>query len=175
MAMGRLGYPILSDDIVPIYEDAAATYAHPGYPRMRLRQPSLAMLSAINLDLPPLPTIEGQGRLHFELITGGYKFQSDPLPIGALYLLGQRSDHPHGACVEAISRLDGLMGMVANTYVTRFLDSPMRAQELQELSKLVNRIPVRKLHSHRDPSRLSTLCKAILDDVSGVASVSVVV
>ena len=79
MAMGRLGYPIISDDIVPIYEDAGVTYAQPGYPRMRLRQPSLPMLSNLNPDLPPLPKVEGEGRLHFELTSSGYQFQSDPL------------------------------------------------------------------------------------------------
>ena len=145
MAMGRLGYPIISDDIVPIYQSAGVPYAQSGYPRMRLRQPSLSMLSDLNADLPPLPKAESQGRLHFELTSSGYQFQSDPLPIGVIYLLVNRNAHPHAPRVEPVSPLDGIIGIVANTYVTRFLDTSMRAQELGQLSRLVNQVAVRKV------------------------------
>ena len=165
MAMGRLGYPIISDDIVPIYEAAGVTYAQPGYPRMRLRQPSLPMLSDLNPELPPLPKVEGEGRLHLDLASGGYQFQSDPLPIGALYLLADRSEDPRAPHVESVSPLDGIMDIVANTYVTRFLDISMRTQELRELSHLVNQVAVRKVHPHREPSHLAMLCKVILQDI----------
>jgi hypothetical protein len=167
MAMGRLGYPILSDDIVPIYQNAGATYAQPGYPRMRLRQPSLPMLSDINPDLPPLPKAAGNRRLHFELTSAGYQFQSDPLPIGAIYLLADRNTDAPAPRVELVSAPDGIMGLVANSYVTRFLDKSMRAQEFQELSRLVNQVPVRKVYPHREPSRLAMLCKVILEDING--------
>ena len=81
---------------------------------------------------------KAQGRLHFDLTSGGYQFQSDPLPIGALYLLGEQSADPNAPRVEPVSPLDGIMGIVANTYGTRFLDRSMRAHELQQLSHLVN-------------------------------------
>ena len=152
MAMGRLGYPIISDDIVPIYKNLEVIYAQPGYPRMRLRQTSLPMLSDLNLNLPPLPDAKGQGRLHFDLTSGGYQFQSAPLPIGALYLLADRSADPHAPRVEPVSPLDGIMGIVANTYATRFLDRAMRAHELQQVSHLVNQVAVRKVYPHREPS-----------------------
>ena len=165
MAMGRLGYPIISDDIVPIYEDAGVTYAQPGHPRMRLRQPSLPMLSAVNPQLPPLPDVNGQERLHFELTSAGYQFQSEPLPIGALYLLTDGSTHQNAPRVEPVSTLDGIIGMVANTYVSRFLDKSMRAKELKELSQLVNQVAVRKVSPDREPSQLARLCRVILEDI----------
>ena len=165
MAMGRLGYPIISDDIVPIYENEGVTYAQSGYPRVRLRQASCRMLSDINPALPPLPKGEAQKRLHFDLTTDGYQFQPDPLPVGALYLLANRNEDPRAPQVKSLSPLDGLMGLVANTYVSRFLNSAMRAQELQELSQLVNRVGVRKVHPHQEPSRLAMLCKTILEDI----------
>jgi hypothetical protein len=165
MALGRLGYPIMSDDIVPIYQSAEVAYAQSGYPRVRLRQPSLPMLSNLNCELPPLPRPEGEGRLHFDLRTRGYRFQSEPMPIGAIYLLAERGGHPDAPCVEPISPVDGLISMVANTYVTRFLDRSMRAHELLQLSQLVNQVPVRKLYPNRETSRLATLCKVILEDI----------
>ena len=166
MALGRLGYSIISDDLVPIYRNAGITYGQPGYPRMRLRQPSLPMLSALNVELPPLPATQGQGRLHFELISGHHQFQSEPLPIGALYLLADRSADRNVPRVEAMSLPDGFMSIVANTYATRFLDRSMRAHEFQQLSQLVDQVPVRKLYPHRDPSRLAMLCKLILENIS---------
>jgi hypothetical protein len=167
MAMGRLGYPIVSDDIVPIYENAGVTYAQPGYPRVRLRQSSLPWLSVVNPDLPPLPEVKGQSRLHFELIQSGYQFQSDPLPIGALYLLAERDADSRAPRVESVSLSDGMMGIVANTYATRFLDTSMRAREFQELSRLVNQVTVRKLYPHQELSHLGSLCDVILGDFSG--------
>jgi hypothetical protein len=175
MAMGRLGYPIISDDIVPIYQNAGVTYAQSGYPRVRLRQPSLPMLSDINPDLPPLPKVEGPGRLHFELTSGGYQFQSDPLPIGAIYLLADRNGHAPAPRVEPVSPLDGIMSLVANTYATRFLDKSMRAHELRELSHLVNQVAIRKVYPNREPSSLAMLCKVILEDVSDLESKALVV
>jgi hypothetical protein len=172
MAMGRLGYPIISDDIVPIYENAGVTYAQPGYPRMRLRQSSLPMLFDVNPELPPLPKVEGQDRLHFELTSAGYQFQSNALPIGGLYLLAESAD-PDVPRVEPLSPLDGIIRIVANTYATRFLDKSMRAQELQELSQLVNRVAVNNVYRHREPSRLATLCEVILEDISASASKAV--
>jgi len=167
MAMGRLGYPILSDDIVPIYRNAGATYAQPGYPRVRLRQSSLPMLCELNPDLPPLPKPEGGKRLHFELTVDGYHFQSTPLPIGAVYLLAEPNEDLPAPRAQSVSALEGIMGLVANTYVTRFLDKSMRARELEELSCLVTQIAVRKLYPGRESSRLAALCETILADIGG--------
>jgi hypothetical protein len=170
MAMGRLGYPIISDDIVPISEEAGVTFAKPGYPRMRLRQPSLSMLSDLNRNLEPLPKAEGHRRLHFELTSGGYQFQSDQLQVGVVYLLAERSADPRAPRVESVSPLDGIMGIVANTYVTRFLNTSMRAQELQQLSHLVKQAAVRKVFPHLEGSRLAMLCRAILEDINSLES-----
>jgi hypothetical protein len=68
--------------------------------------------------------------------------------------------------VEPASLLDGIMGIVANTYVTRFLDASMRARELDELCQLVNQVAVRKVYAHQEPSRLAMLCKVILRDLT---------
>jgi hypothetical protein len=169
MAMGRLGYAILSDDIVPIYEKDGITYAQPSYPRVRLRQTSLPMLSNLNSELPPLPKVVGEGRLHFDLTSGGYQFQCAPLPIESVYLLADGNVDVHAPRVESISPLEGIMGIVGNTYVTRFLDRSMRAQELLELSHLVNRVALRKVHNHCEATDLAMLCEVILEDVGALS------
>jgi hypothetical protein len=87
------------------------------------------------------------------------------LPIGALYLLTDGSTHQNAPRVEPVSTLDGIIGMVANTYVSRFLDKSMRAKELKELSQLVNQVAVRKVSPDREPSQLARLCRVILEDI----------
>jgi hypothetical protein len=169
MAFGRLGHPIIADDVVPIFHSAGVTYAQPGYPRVRLRPPALPVLSDINLDLPPLPAPEGQRRLHFDLRSQGYKFQSYPLPVDVIYLLCERNAGTDGPRVESIRPTDAIMGLIANTYATRFLDKSMRAQEVKELSELVNRVPVRKIYPHRELSRLPALCEVVLEDSGSVS------
>ena len=170
MALGRLGYPIISDDIVPICRNNGVILAVPGYPRMRLRQAALPMLSNINPKLPPLPAPDGEHRLHFALTTEGYWFQSEPLPIGALYLLAGRD--AEGPRLESVSPVEGLVNLVANTYASRFLDRSMRAHEFDQLSQLADEVPLRKLYGHEKPSHLITLCNTVLKDLADRSSVA---
>jgi len=168
MALGCLGFSIMSDDIVPIWNNGGVIYAQPGYPRMRLRDTSL--FDGLNPRLQSLSNSTHEGRLHFDLISAGCPFESAPLPIGAIYLLADRTNDASAPYVETVKPLDGILGIVANTYATRFLDKSMRAKEFHVVSRLVGQAAPRKLYPHQDPSHLAELCDVILKDIRGRGS-----
>jgi hypothetical protein len=49
--------------------------------------------------------------------------------------------------------------LVQNTYMNALLTKEQRAAEFELLSRLVNRVPCKRLIPHRDATRLGKLCE----------------
>jgi hypothetical protein len=163
-AFARQGYAVLADDIVPLVERGEEFLAQPGYPRLRLCPDALPPLSALARGRPPLEPPPGGRRLHLDLTRNGYRFQREPLPLAAVYILGERTPDPDAPCVEAVSARDRLLSLVANTYASPLLDGAMRAREFEVLARLAARVPVRRVRPHTDPAYLAALCDVIRRD-----------
>jgi energy-coupling factor transporter ATP-binding protein EcfA2 len=167
-AFAQLGYPIFSDDVVPLFEREEQILVQPAYPHLRLWPDSVNSLFGSAEALPRLtPTWD---KRYYDLLENGERFQRDPLPLAAIYILGDRSEDPAAPFVEIISARDGLMTLVANTYVNYLLDKEMRAREFEMLSRVVRRVPVRRVRPHSNPSAVARLCQVILDDFRAMMS-----
>ena len=92
------------------------------------------------------------------------RFESRSLPLGAIYVLGERRPDP-APFVEAMRPQDALLSLVADTYANKILDREMRAREFALLGQLVTTVPIRRVHPHEDPARLEELCKVIREDL----------
>ena len=163
-AFAARGHAVLSDDVVPLVEGDGAFLAVPGYPRVRLWPASVAALAAIDESAPTLPSDWGDRRLHLDLGEQGYTFQSEPVPLAAVYVLQERREDGGGLGVDALSGEDALMALISNSFAALLLDRDMRAHDLDVLSRLALRVPVRTLQPYDDLRRLSALCDVILDD-----------
>lgn len=161
-AFAKLGYPVLSDDLVPLRDEGNIFTVLPGYPWLRLWPTSVEMLYG-SPDVLPLLTPNWDKR-YLDTTASGYQFCSRPLPLAAIYILGERCDHRAAPFIESVTARAGLISMVANTYANRLLDKKMRAQEFCFLSKLVTCVPIRRVTPHADPAYLARLCDTILDD-----------
>jgi len=64
---------------------------------------------------------------------------------------------------------DALVELVQNTYMNWLLDRSQRAAELDALTTLVRRVPVRRIVPHADPERLGALCELIVADAERVS------
>jgi hypothetical protein len=96
------------------------------------------------------------------------RFEDQPLPLGAVYFLGERRSE--GApSVEAVRPQAALMSLVADTFANKILDREMRAGEFDVLGRLVSSVPVRKVFPHSDPSRILDLCHVIRDDFASLS------
>jgi len=158
-AFSERGYSILAEDVVTLDDRADHFLVRPAYPCIRLWPASVKALYGAETYLPKLTP--NWDKRYLDL---SERFQRQPLPLAAIYQLGERSDAPAAPFVEAIEKSEGLMSLVANTYATKLMDKQMRAREFELLTRVLNKVPLRRVTPHTDPARLPELCDSIIND-----------
>lgn len=166
----REGFPLVSDDIVALVETGRAFQVFPAYPRVNLWSDSVKLLYG-SADALPRILPEWDKRCLKVGEAEGTKFEERPLPLGAIYILGNDTAEaePH---VETISQKTALLLLVANTYATNFLDAKQRAEEFAVLSRVVSGVPLRKINRRRGQISPEELCAVIRQDLADIDSPS---
>lgn len=161
-ALSLRGESVLTEDLSPLAEERGRYFVEPGYPRVCLWPDSVEKLFGAAQALPLLaPNWE---KRYLPLEDGRGRFAAQRLPLGAIYLLGQRTGESDAPRVEALGPRAALLELVQNTYTNYLLDRPQRATEFDALSRLVQRVPVRRITPHADLARLPALCDLLLSD-----------
>ncbi len=169
-ALAKLGHAVLSDNVLALVDQGNTFLAQSGYPRLCLWPDSVRLLFG-SADALPLLTPNWDKR-YLPLKGDGYRFQEAPLPLAVIYVLGDRMTDPAAANVEALSLQEGMLTLVANSYLNYLLDETMRSQEFQLLGRVAANIPVRRVRLHCEPGHLSRLCEVILEDSYTLAASS---
>jgi len=156
-AFANRGYRILAEDVVTLDDRQDHFLVRPGYPCIRLWPASVKALYGSETHLPKLTP--NWDKCYLELSHG---FQTQPLRLAAIYLLGERQDD--GALIETVDRANGLISLVANTYATKLMDKQMRAREFELLTRVLSNVRLRHVTPHTDPGRLPEMCTRILTD-----------
>lgn len=166
-ALAQRGFPVLTDDVTALREQAEEFYVLPGAPRLCLWPDSVQSLYGSPDALPrltPEHAIDPAWDKRFlDLSREGYRFQAQPLPLAAIYILDTRRSDA-GPAVDGVATGVGLMSLVAHTYKSELLEKEMRAGEFELLGRLVERVPIRRVTPHEDPAYLPQLLNLILDD-----------
>jgi len=161
-AFARYGFPALSDDVVALTERDGRVFAEPGYPRLNLWPDSVRALFGSEEASPRItPT---WGKRYLPLAENGYRFTSEALPLGAIYVLEARYGDLMYPVLNDLACGEAITTLVANTYVNYLLDREMRRQEFDVLGRLVAQVPIRRVLLPADPSRLAGVCQAIAAD-----------
>ena len=161
-AFASCGFSVISDDLAALADDGGDFLVQPGYPRVNLWPDSVRALFGSAEALPRItPTWD---KHYVALGTNGLGFAAKPLPLGAIYLLGEREDALAAPMVEEMAGGDALAALVANTYVNYLLDRDMRSREFDVLSRVVTRIPIRRVRTPADPSAVFEVCRVITAD-----------
>jgi hypothetical protein len=164
-AFARQGNGILSDDIVALVEKQEDFYVLPAYPHLCLWPDSVNALYGSPEALPRFVPDWEKRRLPLgEACT---RFESRTLPLGAVYILGDRRRDP-APCVENVAPQDALISLVTETYANKILDRELRAREFALLGRLVTKVPIRRVHANEDAARLEDLCKLIREDFAAL-------
>jgi hypothetical protein len=167
-ALALRGIPVLTEDVTPIKELSSSFIVEPGYPRICLWPDSVKQLLG-SADALPLLTPNWDKR-YLPLDGVRATFESEPKPLGAIYLLSARTNDSDAPRIEDMPPRDALLGLVQNTYMNWLIDHNQRAAEFDFLAKLADRVPIRRLTPHADPARLPALCDLIIEDVMSVVA-----
>ncbi|HEX8837806.1 MAG TPA: hypothetical protein VF748_12770 [Candidatus Acidoferrum sp.] len=159
------GYAVLSDDIVALVEKEGVFHTLPAYPHLCLWPDSVEMLYGAPEALPRFVADWEKRRLPLGI--DGKRFESRVLPLGAVYILGDRLPEP-APYIEGVAAPDALMSLVTETYANKMLDRELRAREFALLARLVANLPIRRIHPHQDGSRLQEFCQLIREDFTNL-------
>ena len=161
-AFAHAGFPVLSDDVVALVAEPTHFMVQPGYPRLNLWPNSVRMLFGSDDALPPItPTWD---KRYFALNQDGQRFESKPVPLGAIYVLAEREAGLAAPVVEEIAGKEALLTLVSNTYVTYLLDRDMQRGDFDALALLLAKVPVRRVRPTADPAGIFQLRELIAAD-----------
>lgn len=164
-AFAQEGHGVLSDDVVALTENESGFLAVPAYPHLCLWPDSVATLYGTADALPHFST--GWEKHRLSLGDGKTRFEKQPLPLGAIYFLGERRSDL-APFVEVIRRQAALLSLVADTFANKILDRELRAREFGVLSRLVMTVPVRRVFPHSEAFRVRELCRVIREDFASL-------
>ncbi len=161
-SLALAGFPVLAEDISPIKEESGIFCVEPGYPRICLWPDAVQNLFGTPEALPLLtPNWEKR----FLALDGARaKFEPQRRPLGVVYIFSPRQEEGRAPRIEDLGARDALLGLVQNTYMNWLLDRGQRAEELDVLSRIVARVPVRRIVPHVDPARIGALRDLIVAD-----------
>jgi hypothetical protein len=159
----KMGFPVLADDVVPIFEEAGRFMVQPAHPRIWLC-PDIVETLFGSFDALPLLAPSWEKR-YLDLNVEGPGLPLEPKPLAAIYILSERANEPERPLVTEAAPQNILLQLLCNTYMNHLLDPPMRSQEFEALSRLQRSVPVRLVHPHEDVSRISQLCQTICMDL----------
>lgn len=165
-ALAHHGHAVLSDDIAPLSEIEDSFVVAPGYPRLRLWPSTVEEMPGISAEAAPKILSISEKRF-INLAAGkkadGWKFQPEPMPLAAVYVLNRRPQHG-GLSIISQSKAEGLLLLSGNVYPHYSLHSTDRARDFAVLGRLATSVPVRQTTQPEDLGALDELCDAILDD-----------
>jgi len=166
-AFALQGYSVLSDDVAVLADLGDRFLVQPGYPRINLWPDSVRTLFGSEDALPRItPTWD---KRYLALDQNGRRFQSSMLPLGAIYILGEREAELTAPVIEEVVGGEAIMALVANTNANYLLDCDMRAREFDVLSRLLAGVPVRRVRPAANSSEIFTLCESIAADARQLA------
>ena len=164
---GQHGFSILSDDLLALIEKRGQFFVQPGYPRVNLWPDSVRVLFG-NEDALPRITPNWNKR-YLASSQAGCRFATEPVPLGAIYILSPRETELTSPVLEELIGGDAFMSLAANTHINHLLNRDMRSLEFAVLGRLVAAIPIRRVRPTANAFAVSTLSEKIADDVTRLA------
>jgi hypothetical protein len=165
-ALAQLGHTIFTDDVVALVDKRHEFLVQPGQLGLKLWPDAAVALYGSAEQLPPLWSDVGRwgDKRYLDLTRESRPSTLQPLPLAAIYVLGERSPDLTAPTVSPMSNVEGLIALMANTYADHFSDQTMRARDFKLLSRVAAKVPMRRVQRPDSLAALPQLCDAILTD-----------
>jgi hypothetical protein len=165
-ALAAAGHAILTDDISPLSERDAGFTVEPGFTRIRLCPDAAQALHGTIAGLAPVWQI-GNRKHYVDLSADDHaaqwRFQADPLPLRAVYVLAPRSPTYASSAMAPLSPREALAALPPHIY---YAHVPLRRDQLmgdlRRLAHLAQATPVYRLAPPDGLHRLPEVCEAML-------------
>lgn len=170
-AFAERGHPVLTDDVSAIRREAdGRIVVVPGIPRLCLWPDSLEFLYGKRAaeQFPLLLPAEDKRVVRLEASPG--KFQTEPVPLEAIYLFAPRSSDARAPRIEPVSGGDRLIRLLYNGFMHLALNKEQTARQFQVLGEIAQRVRTRQLVPSSDPRKLGQLCELVLNDLHATNS-----
>lgn len=172
-ALARRGHAILSDDIAVLNLRDDHWLAQPGYPRLRLWPAAIHALYGSEVGLPRIFSFTEKRFVDLtdDVRQPAWRFYREPLPLAAIYVLGERQAGVTAPAVTAMSPAQAvmtLMGQRSASHLRLEVDQPARA--FADLSRLAMQVPVHYVRRSDRLDRLPQLCDAIVEDIARIGT-----
>ncbi|MET0394538.1 MAG: hypothetical protein ABW019_15440 [Chitinophagaceae bacterium] len=162
-AFAKLGYKVLSDDISALHIKNDRFYIQPGYPKVRLRPKSLAVIHP-GTAIEYVSVYSHRDSRYSDI---GDSFWDTPLPLGAIYVMGETVEVDGIPSIEDIAG-ERMIHLHANTFGSFVINSEGRKQEFALLSRLATAVPVRLLRFGRNVELVNLQCEAAIRDFAAI-------
>lgn len=157
-----LGFPLVSDDVLAIREDGDGVCVSPGSSYVRLRRESLEFLGPrLPTSREPEPDFD-KSRVY--LAEGRTPADAVPTPLLAIYFLKRTAETDGCPEISSMELRDALPLLLGNTTNASLLENPQLVEQFGILSRLVRRVPVRRMVYPSRFDALPGLCEALLSD-----------
>lgn len=163
----REGYPLLSDDMLPIWPHGPGFVTAASVPRIKLWSDSLAAMGMVEDDHALVVSWLEKRRV---AVGPGSRPSQDRLPLRAIYFLDPRDDAATSTAVTALSPKDGAFAVLAGTYMADSLSGTRAASALDCAAGVANELPLRRITYHRSFENLPAIRDAILRDAEEFGS-----
>lgn len=167
-AFTQRGHPLLSDDVSAIRrEPDGRMVVVPAVPRACLLPDAIEFLYGPRSvgQLPRLLPSDDKRIVRLDSAPG--KFQTEPVQLGAIYLLARRAPGRAGPRIEAVAGAERLVRLLCNGFMALALGKEQTAREFPILGEVAQTVPIQELVPSDDPGRLGEMCELIVNDVRG--------
>jgi hypothetical protein len=168
----QAGYPLLTDDILPVEDESDIFIGRPGYPTMRM-WPDEAEHFLGSYEHLPLVHPELTKRRVFIGPDGFGTFCEESQPIACIYLPERRdpSDSNTAIKIMPVSPRDGVIELVRHSFSAHLAEAAgLAPQRLDFFARMVKQVPMRRLIYPSGFHHLPRVREAILEDLQKISS-----
>jgi hypothetical protein len=156
------GYPVLTDDILPLALVDGTVLTRSGYSRLRLHPETFKNMPGLPDDLPPIAP--GWDKCFLNLASPDYPVHREQAPLRAVYVIDWTANPGRGPSITHIPGTAAVPLLAANTYRSDLLNSTLREQEFHFLSTLAAAVPIKRLRPTKNISAIPALRQMLLED-----------
>jgi hypothetical protein len=159
-AMMQAGFPLFTDDILPIEDRDGMFLARPGYPQMRMWPDEAEHFLGGFEDLPLVHPAVTKRRVAVG-VSGFGRFHNAALPLACIYLPERVPEGPID--IHEVSPRDALIELVRHSFLPYLVQAAgFQPRRLDFFARLVMQVPMRRLRYPSGFERLPEVVERIL-------------